>query len=1688
MLGVLVKIMALLIFGGMCSRTDAQDRTFLVAAPLSFRLDAMEKVVLQLFGFSDPVTVYVFVRKTMADLPILRQQVTLKASDQHMGEVQFRLFPEQVESTMHHVILHVQSESFNQHVSMPLSRTNGFLLVQTDKPLYTPQEKVKVRAFSLNQELRPAVRSVFLTFRDPDYEKVDVVEVKDASNGMPSLTNPFRIPINPKLGVWTIEASYMEHFDTKASTAFEVREYVLPSFTILIEPEYSYVSHNNFQHFTFKVSAKYLHGAPVAEGEMFLRYGYASLMSSPVIIPSSVTRNILSPEGELEVTVDLQRVFSKHTQEDHRTVGELKDKYLYIAVLLREKTGGISQEAELRSVKFVQSPYTLGLVSTPPFIKPGLPYNIQVLVKDHIGAPVSGVPVRLVEKQMHRSGRLPEEPYCTDKATSRSEGIALFICNIQMGVLSIDLQFATDDPLLRSESQASLLLKAQSYESPNARYLYIDPSPIQTVIGSYTQIPVYSVAAPYLSVKSLNYLIMSKGKIVKYGSMPFGEKLENRHTLNFQVTAEMVPSIRLLVYYMPYGEQTTELVADAVWLNIQGECVNGLQTEMKTQTTDYKPQQNLEMQVKVNQDGHIAMVAVDKAIYSLLPNYKDPVKRVLHHFESADQGCGGGGGKNAADVFKLAGLSFMTNANSGQSSSAEPCTAMVRPKRAITEEQKKKILAKYKHPAVQDCCLQGMNNIPTFETCAQSAESRYNAQYRNCRAAFTDCCLYIQKTINQEYILGRAELGGDFEKVPTLVRSSFPESWLWQVRRITRGSMSLFEKLPDSLTTWHIKTVGMFDNGICIAKAAEVSVNLPLSVDVPLPYQIVRGEQVELKGSVYNQLNYGIRFCVTLTVGPELCLAGSQAASDGSKKRSTSCKASQLSGRGVGDVSFTLMALEAGSYTLTFTLYEGHIDRPYAHLLPRDIVVKTLTVVPEGVLKEEMVGGRLDPQGLYGSSKLKVELKSALPQNIVPNTEVRRELTINGEILDDFVSVVDNPAGLKKLLSLQDGSAVSELGGVLPLLYVYQYLETTGHWHILGPDDQKSSEQLKTRIRQGLAGVNSFRKKDFSYSMFMKKETSTWVTALAVHTLSVVNNIFQVDHESLGNSVNWLIHNAQKPDGSFQDTSLYKPNRIMALPQDNVERSVYLTSFVIIALHKATRIQAKGLNLKNQELSIESAMKFVHEKIRDIQKVYVLSVAVYASTLHNPGSATTSQLLTRLETLARSKGNPAELRYWQEPRVQTEWLRPDQSSAFTVETTAYALLSFLNMGRFQYCNPIVTWLTQDQHYGGGYFSLQDTLMTLEAVTVYSDRVPRAELDQNIRIRFSRASNLDQEVHLSKRAPVASPIQITKNSEVTATTAFGRGVSHVKLKTIYYQTVPPQENCNFNIKMELLKSGNSDGSLSFPHLVACAQYKPPPNEEVAESLLTVMEIQLPTGIEPFLEDLRPLMDMDNPIVASYRMNGRTVLINIYAVPSDRFMCVGFRIRTAFVVGGTSDTVFTVYEEQDQASKCIKLVSDQEQKIHRLCQFDQCQCVSAICSPFRGTIDPSITQEKLNQEICHPGVKYAYKVKVTNIMPEGDFLTHTVTIQEVIKSKEEFEAVRARTEVDFIKKATCNTVDLQKDQQYLISGSSGLEVVNNQDYRFRFPLDSDTLIQVWPLDCGEECVELVKFSLLTQIYDC
>jgi len=51
-------------------------------------------------------------------------------------------------------------------------------------------------------------------------------------------------------------------------------------------------------------------------------------------------------------------------------------------------------------------------------------------------------------------------------------------------------------------------------------------------------------------------------------------------------------------------------------------------TDSSFQKRSYKPKENLQLNIKANQDGYVAMSAVDSAVFTLRPNYKDPVSMV----------------------------------------------------------------------------------------------------------------------------------------------------------------------------------------------------------------------------------------------------------------------------------------------------------------------------------------------------------------------------------------------------------------------------------------------------------------------------------------------------------------------------------------------------------------------------------------------------------------------------------------------------------------------------------------------------------------------------------------------------------------------------------------------------------------------------------------------------------------------------------------------------------------------------------------------------------------------------------------------------------------------------------------------------------------------------------------------------
>uniref|UniRef100_A0A671SIB0 NTR domain-containing protein n=1 Tax=Sinocyclocheilus anshuiensis TaxID=1608454 RepID=A0A671SIB0_9TELE len=1381
-------------------------------------------VVVQLFGYDKEITVDLKLKNILAPSykEYASQSLKLNAANNYQASATLRIMPTDFPKEDNYVYLQAISSAFTAHEKIPVTTVNGFLFIQTDKPLYTPEQEVQVRVYSLNEELRKSRRTVTLTFVDPNGIKVEIIDMTDI-NGAKPLLPPFKIPLKPIYGIWKILATYADTFETTATAEFEVKEYVLPSISLHIQPEANYVSEKNFESFQLKISAKYV---------FFLFYFTAMK----------------------------------------------ENTFLRVRVLFQESTGGISQEAVLSNVKFVDTPFTLNLIATPPFIKPGLPYSMRVLVKDPLGKPVQGVSITTRATITTANNEQDTLKFLGHKdtltVTSQRDGIAYFICNIPANVkiaeFTVSKTFETEDP---SWSQDPLKLKAESYVSVNHRYLYINlPESSVFEVGQYISINIYFDFRDYLSLKTFSYQIISRGKVVQFDTVKWGG-VKNQN-LNIKITPDMVPSARLVVYYVLYGEEKSELVADSTWIDVKAKCVNNLNVMPFS----------LPSVIVNREESLVAFSAVDTALYNLKSNDKDPLKKVLQHVERSDLGCGRGGGKNNADVFDRVGLMFITNANAKTSSAGTSI----------------------------------------------------------------------------DFLL---------DAMPSQIRSYFPEkNFLNHNPFCLIDNPNLYIRIIKNIL-YKIYFIIVF-------------------VDVPLPYSMVRGEQIELRGSVYNQHLSSTQFSVTLTATEGVCVfRGAQQGKDGKPHENKG----NIAGRSVAFVTFYIMALEASTHTLTFTLTTKY---------GTESVVKKLKVVVRG------------------------NTQSVSKSPVTPSS-------CSGEVLGELLSIINNPEGLKQLTNLPRGNVEMELMALLPIYYVYHYLEKAEKWDILGKEAAASEKQLKRKMQAGITSIMSFKlKHEHAFSMWSKKDksASTWVTALIVKTLADMHEYVSLEPEVLTNTINWLIKNCQNDDGSFSEKSQTNPHKLMGAGADVTEKTVFLTSFVMIGIKNVFKI------------AIDRAAQYITSNSKKIESLYARAIASYALTLADIHSMSAVGVYEILKKQAQVDGNPATVRFWQESKLLKDSLKPSDVTAKTVETTVYVLLNTLVRGDATYAKPILNWLTQDQRYGGGVHSTQDSILTLEALTKYSILASRATLDMVVDIEYKTKGDI-RRIRLTQQKPVHKPIEVTKNDDIIIKTAMSSGVNIHSYELVSYY------NDGLNMILDDFAPVKTR-TVSFPH----------ENAFETESGITVMEIHLPTGVTPVQEDLdmvRYLNGLESRI-SNYEINGDQVILQIDSIPSEELYCVGFRVQEEFETGMTRASVFEVYEFSNPENKCVKFYHKQSRKLLRLCEGDQCQCMAAECCNFKSTIDPKITAVQRKNDMCKESMNYETSFMTASIHPLN------------FSSTGQTDDLKTDSEIDLVKKATCSSTNFEVGKQYLIMTAESIKIQMNRGYKYKFPLDSHAWVDWWPLD--------------------
>uniref|UniRef100_A0A4W2D408 Complement C3 n=1 Tax=Bos indicus x Bos taurus TaxID=30522 RepID=A0A4W2D408_BOBOX len=1136
--------------------------------PNILRLESEETVVLEAHGGQGTIQVSVTVHDFPAKKQVLSNENTqLNSNNGYLSTVTIKIpASKELKSDKGHKFVTVVATFGNVQVEkvVLISLQSGYLFIQTDKTIYTPGSTVLYRVFTVDHKLLPVGQTVFITIETPDGIPVKR-DSKSSQNQFGILTLSWNIPELVNMGVWKIKAYYEDSPQQVFSAEFEVKEYVLPSFEVQLEPEEKFYYIDDPDGLKVNIIARFLYGEQV-DGTAFVIFGVQD-GDRRISLTHSLTRVPIN-DGNGEAILKRQ-VLLNGVQPSRADA--LVGKSIYVSATVILQSGSDMVEAERTGIPIVTSPYQIHFTKTPKFFKPAMPFDLMVYVTNPDGSPARHIPVVTQGSNV--------------QSLTQDDGVAKLSINTQNKRDPLTITVRTKKDNIPEGRQATRTMQALPYNTQgnSNNYLHLSVPRVELKPGETLNVNFHLRTDPgeQAKIRYYTYMIMNKGKLLKVGRQ--------------------------------YREPGQDLVvADSVWVDVKDSCMGTLVVKNGgKEEKHHRPGQQITLKIEADQGARVGLVAVDKGVFVLNKKNKLTQRKIWDVVEKADIGCTPGSGRNYAGVFTDAGLTLKTSQGLETQQRADPQCPQpaTRRRRSVQLMEKRMDKAGQYSSDLRKCCEDGMRDNPMKFPCQRRAQ--FILQGDACVKAFLDCCEYITQLRQQHsrdgaLELARSDLDDDIIPEEDIIsRSQFPESWLWTViedlkqadkNGISTKLMNVF--LKDSITTWEILAVSLSDKkGICVADPYEVTVMQDFFIDLRLPYSVVRNEQVEIRAILYNYREAeNLKVRVELLYNPAFCSLAT------AKKRHQ--QTITIPARSSVAVPYVIVPLKIG-------LHEVEVKAAVYNHFISDGVKKTLKVVPEGVRVNKTVAVRtLNPEHLGQGGVQREEVPAADLSDQVPDTESETKILLQGTPVAQMTEDAIDGERLKHLIQTPSGCGEQNMIGMTPTVIAVHYLDSTDQWEKFGLEKRQESLEL---IRKGYTQQLAFRQKSSAYAAFQYRPPSTWLTAYVVKVFALAANLIAIDSKDLCETVKWLILEKQKPDGIFQEDGPVIHQEMIGGFRDTREKDVSLTAFVLIALHEAKDICEAQVNSLGR--SIAKAGDFLENHYRELRRPYTVAIAAYALAL-----------------------------------------------------------------------------------------------------------------------------------------------------------------------------------------------------------------------------------------------------------------------------------------------------------------------------------------------------------------------------------------------------------------------------------------------------------------------------------------
>uniref|UniRef100_A0A3Q3EZL1 Alpha-2-macroglobulin domain-containing protein n=1 Tax=Labrus bergylta TaxID=56723 RepID=A0A3Q3EZL1_9LABR len=499
------------------------------------------------------------------------------------------------------------------------------------------------------------------------------------------------------------------------------------------------------------------------------------------------------------------------------------------------------------------------------------------------------------------------------------------------------------------------------------------------------------------------------------------------------------------------------------------------------------------------------------------------------------------------------------------------------------------------------------------------------------------------------------------------IRTFFPETWIWKLVEVGEsGSTDLSLTVPDTITTWETEAFCLSPQGFGLAPRETLTVFQPFFLELDLPYSIIRGEQFDLKATVFNYLSSCIMVTVTPAASTDFTLTPLV------DQQYTSCLCATerktfrwtMSPSVLGVVNVTISAEAVASHVSCDNEIVSVPDRGRI-----DVVTRTLIVKAEGTETTKTFNWLLCPNG----EALTEEVELQLPDNVIDGS-ARASLSVLGDIMGRALKNLDG------LLQMPYGCGEQNMALLAPNIYILEYLKNTQQL------TYANKEKIEKFLMNGYQRQLNYKHYDGSYSVFEEGKQNSWLTAFVLRSFVKASSFVFIDTEVVEMARRW-IESKQRENGCFKQSGKLFNNKMKGGVSDQVTLSAYITASLL------------EMNITGTPLVVQRSLSCLRESMGNLSNTYTTALLAYVFTLAGD-MQTRALLLKHLGTVAIQQG---DLLHWSQNEEDT-------STSLSVEISSYVLLALLSASPsaedLRYSSSIVRWLTGQQNQYGGFSSTQ----------------------------------------------------------------------------------------------------------------------------------------------------------------------------------------------------------------------------------------------------------------------------------------------------------------------------------------------------------------------------------------------